>query len=68
MMKRCLMLLILLLSPVLALGDIPPELVQRYAPLEGYVVDQVGDEFIVDLDAEDGLHVGDILTLEVPGR
>jgi hypothetical protein len=52
-----------LLSPVLALAELPKQVELDYAVLSGYVIMPINDEYIVDLDSSDNLHVGDILTL-----
>jgi hypothetical protein len=57
-----------LLCPASALADLPRQVELDYSVLSGYVVMPINDEYIVDLDASDNLHVGDILTLVTEGK
>lgn len=63
-----LILLLLLLLPVIAAAEIPKGMVTDFAPLNGYIIMPIGDEFLVDLDASASLQEGDILTLVMPGE
>lgn len=60
--------LLLLLIPVSVTAEIPRGMVADFAPLSGYIIMPIGDEFLVDLDASASLQEGDILTLVVPGE
>lgn len=63
-----LLLLITLLLPWTALAEIPQGMESDFAPLSGYIIMPIGDEFLVDLDATANLQEGDILTLVMPGE
>lgn len=62
------LIFILLLWPLTATAEIPTAIKTDFAPLTGYIVMPVGDEFLIDLDAADNLREGDILTLIMPGE
>jgi hypothetical protein len=59
---------LVLLLPAAALAELPEQVERDFAVLDGVVVMQVGDEYLVDLDSSDALREGDILTLVVPGQ
>ncbi|MDT8419838.1 MAG: VCBS repeat-containing protein [Desulfuromonadales bacterium] len=61
-------LLFFLSVPVLGFAQLPESLVGDFAPLDGYVIMPVDQEYLVDLDASKGLREGDILTLLEPGE
>ncbi|PLY12297.1 MAG: hypothetical protein C0624_01090 [Desulfuromonas sp.] len=70
-MKRIIIMGIMILLVVAGYAGavtIPPEVLSDYQPLEGYIVKQLGKDYLVDLDAEDGLHHGDILTVLASGE
>lgn len=39
-----------------------------FSPLTGYVVDQTGEEYVIDLDASRGISVGDVFTISSKGK
>ena len=63
-----LFLCLLLLTPAAAQAELPKQIELDYSVLSGYVIMPINDEYIVDLDASDNLHVGDILTLVSLGQ
>jgi hypothetical protein len=63
-----LLLLLFLLFPALAFAELPMQVESDYSVLDGTVVMPLNDEYIVDLDSSDGLHVGDILTVVAKGE
>ena len=63
-----LLLCFLLLMPLAAHAQLPAQLIADFAPLNGYIIMPIGDEFLVDLDASVNLREGDILTLVMPGE
>ena len=63
-----LVLLGLLCWPMVALAELPEQVQSDFSVVEGVVVMPINNEYIVDLDDRDNLHVGDILTLVKPGR
>jgi hypothetical protein len=62
-----LVLLGLLCCPMVALAELPEQVQSDFSVVEGVVVMPINNEYIVDLDDRDNLHVGDILTLVKPG-
>ena len=48
-------------------AGVSEQVVQDFKPLSGYVVGQNGQSYIIDLDAADGLSVGDVVTVVEPG-
>lgn len=58
----------LLLLPLTAGAELPPQLNADFAPLDGRIIMPIGDEYLVDLDASVNLEEGDILTLVMPGE
>lgn len=64
--KLCLFILFCL--PLSAMAELPEQIKKDFAPLSGYVIMPVGDEYLIDLDASVNLRTGDILTLVVPGE
>lgn len=61
-------LLFFLFVPGLSLAQLPDQLLDDFAPLSGYVIMPVGEEYLVDLDASKGLQEGDVLSLVSPGE
>lgn len=57
-----------LLLPSGALAKPTSLLEKDFAAIEGLIVMPINDEFIVDLDARNNLHIGDVLTLVNPGK
>ncbi len=49
--------------PTIALAELPEQVRDDFAVVDGYVVMPINDKYIVDLNASDKLRVGDILTL-----
>lgn len=62
------LLLMFLFFPLSAFAELPKQVELDFAVLSGYVIMPMNDEYIVDLDDRDQLHVGDILTLVTPGE
>jgi hypothetical protein len=48
-------------------AGVSEQIVQDFEPLSGYVVGQEGRSYIIDLEAADGLSVGDVVTIVEPG-
>jgi hypothetical protein len=63
-----LLFLLLLLFPCAVFAELPTQVEADFAVLQGVVVVQIDNEYIVDLDGSDGLQVGDILTVVTPGK
>ena len=61
-------LLLLLLLPTLALSQLPEQLTQDFVPVDGIILMSMGDSYLVDLDANQGLRPGDILSVMAPGE
>lgn len=58
----------LLCCPLGAYAELPARVDADFKVINGVIVMPLGDEYVVDLDASDGLGVGDILTLVTPGK
>ncbi len=68
-MIRLLLTLLILSFPASLLAELPATLESDFAPLDGYVVMPMeDDEFLIDLDASDGLRIGDIFSILHPGQ
>ena len=63
-----LVLLLLICCPMAALAELPEQVQSDFSVLASVVVMPINNEYIVDLDDRDNLHVGDIFTLVKPGR
>jgi hypothetical protein len=61
-------LLGLLCWPMSAMAELPQQLQSDFSVVKGVVVMPIDNEYIVDLDDRDNLHIGDILTLVKPGK
>ncbi len=61
-------LLIISGLPTAAIAALPEGLTQDFAPLDGYVIMPVNDEYLVDLDAAKGAGVGDLLSVSQAGE
>ncbi|HDR47014.1 MAG TPA: VCBS repeat-containing protein [Geoalkalibacter subterraneus] len=61
-------LLLLLLLPTFALAELPSQLLQDLAPVDGVVLMAMGDSWLVDLDANQNIRQGDILAVMSPGE
>lgn len=57
-----------LIFPFTAIAEIPQAMQADFAPLSGYIIMPVGDEFLIDLDSSSALQEGDILTLIMQGE
>lgn len=69
--RRALILTILLLLFAFvpsAPADVLDELVRDFAPLPGVVVMPADGEFLIDRDAADGIAVGDLFSVVLPGK
>jgi hypothetical protein len=64
---RFLTVLLSLACSAQLLAGVSEQIVQDLKPLSGYVVGQEGQSYIIDLDAADGLSVGDVVTVVEPG-
>jgi hypothetical protein len=60
--------LFVLLPVVVSAAETNDALVKDFAPTSGYIVQQSGDEFIIDLDAKQKISVGDIFSVVTPGE
>ncbi|MCK4535765.1 MAG: VCBS repeat-containing protein [Desulfuromonadales bacterium] len=69
-MKLCakLILFFSLCCPLTAFAELPEQVKADFAVLNGLIIMQIGEEYVVDLDASDRLREGDILTLVAPGE
>ncbi|MBD1401598.1 FG-GAP-like repeat-containing protein [Pelovirga terrestris] len=61
-------LLFLLLLPTVALAQLPGQLLEDLAPVDGVVLMAMGDSWLVDLDANQNLRPGDILAVMTAGE
>ena len=61
-------LLFLFLLPTFALAQLPNRLLEDFAPADGVVLMPMGDSWLVDLDANQNLRPGDILSVMSPGE
>ncbi len=61
-------LFFLLSFPLTTHAELPKQLEDDFATVEGYIIMPVGDEYLVDLDASANLQKGDILTLVIGGE
>jgi hypothetical protein len=64
---RLLTALFSLMCSAQLLAAVSEQIVQDFKPLSGYVVGQAGESYVIDLDAADGLSVGDVVTVVEPG-
>lgn len=55
------------LTPSLAKA-LPPGLVESLSPLDGVIVMQIDNDYLIDLDASKGLAEGDIFSVITPGK
>jgi hypothetical protein len=60
--------LILFLLPTFALAQLPRQLLEDFAPADGVVLMPMGNSWLVDLDANQNLRPGDILSVMSPGE
>ncbi len=64
-----LLLILLFLLPSLSYAEVPAQLLKDFSPISGYVVMPMGeDQFLIDLDAEDDVHLGDIFSIIQTGK
>ncbi len=61
-------LLLLLLLPTFALAQLPDQLRHDFAPVDGIILMPMGESYLVDLDADQNLRPGDILSVMSPGE
>lgn len=61
-------LLILSGLPIAASTALPDSVSQDFSPLEGYILMQSNGEYLVDIDAAQGVQVGDLLSVSQPGE
>ncbi len=64
---RLLTVLLSFVCPAQLLAGASEQVVQDFKPLSGYVVGQADESYVIDLDAADGLSVGDVVTVVEPG-
>lgn len=67
LIRGCFFLLFLTL-PIFSFAQVPPQLKQDLAPVEGAILMPIGDSWLVDIDAVRGVRQGDILALLLPGE
>ncbi|GBE15960.1 hypothetical protein BMS3Abin14_02040 [bacterium BMS3Abin14] len=68
-MRYLISLFLLLAIPGQVFADLPKRLADDFSPLAGYIVLPVGsDEYLIDLDAAKGVHLGDIFTVLGKGQ
>ncbi len=60
--------LFLFLFPTFALAQLPGQLLEDFAPADGVVLMAMGDSWLVDLDANQNVRPGDILSVISPGE
>ncbi len=60
--------LLFLLLPTVALAQLPDQLLEDLAPVDGVVLMAMGDSWLVDLDANQNLRPGDILSVMTAGE
>ncbi|MBW6509185.1 MAG: VCBS repeat-containing protein [Desulfuromonadales bacterium] len=60
--------LLMFLVPALALAQLPDQLLEDFAPADGIVLMAIGDSWLVDLDINQNLRPGDILSVMSPGE
>jgi hypothetical protein len=69
MKQRVFFLLFFLLLPAFVQAELPMQLVNDFSPLEGYIVLPTGEnEYLIDLDANKGVHPGDIFSVLRTGQ
>jgi len=61
-------ILLFFLSTLPAQAGVFDAILKDFAPLDGYLVMPVGNEFLIDLDAGDGVAVGDLFTVVKGGE
>lgn len=61
-------LLLLLILPTLAVAQLPDRLKRDFAPVDGIILMAMDDSYLVDLDANQDLRPGDILSIMAPGE
>lgn len=61
-------LLLVLLLPTLAVAQLPDQLRQDFAPVDGIILMAMEDSYLVDLDANQNLRPGDLLSVMSPGE
>lgn len=64
----CLILVVFLLSPMSVRAELSDELEADFSIVEGIVVMPVNGEYIVTLEDQANLHIGDILAVVNPGK
>lgn len=63
-MKQLVFFWLLVLLPAYAQAELPAQLIADLSPLDGYIVLPTGaEEYLIDLDATNGVHLGDIFTV-----
>ncbi len=68
-LKRCLVLLIagFIIFPSLVWGSASGDMLERFHPLDGYVVQASPREIIIDCGLQKGVRIGDLFTVVVSG-
>ncbi len=61
-------LLILSGLPTAAIAALPDSVKQDFSTLDGYILMQSNGEYLVDIDATQGVQVGDLLSVSQPGE
>jgi len=57
-----------ILSPVLSLAGDLKNVTEDFQPIDGTIVKSFEGKYLIDLDASQGLHVGDLFAVIVPGE
>lgn len=60
--------LFILVLPLKAVAGVVDELSDDFRPISGYVVENTGNEVIIDLSSEHGVNMGDLFSVMKPGR
>lgn len=65
---RAIICCFLLLLPLTATAQLPPQIEADFKNVSGYIIMPIGNEYLVDLDVSANLKEGDILTIVTPGE
>jgi hypothetical protein len=56
------------ITAINARAEIGSDIIRDFTPLSGYVIQSVGNEYIIDMDARQQIAVGDLFTVVTPGE
>lgn len=59
---------LLIVATAAAKAEVAEPIVADFRSVSGYVVERQGQDYILDLDASDGIAVGDLVTVAGPGK